>query len=41
MDVDYDGSEPKNELLAQEQKEIADAEYANMEILHDGTFHRR
>ena len=33
LDVDYEGSEPKVEMGAPEQKEVdPDAEYANMEI---------
>ena len=33
QDVDYEGSEPKVEQSAQEQREVDhDAEYANMEI---------
>ena len=42
LDVNYEGSEPKNESVAQEKKEEnSDAEYANMEIPQEGTFHQR
>ena len=41
-DVDYEGSEPKVEQSASEQREVdLDAEYANMEIPQDGTLHHR
>ena len=37
-DVDYVGSEPKVEPVTQDEREVdPDAEYANMEIPHDGT----
>ena len=37
-DVDYEGSEPKVWTVAQEQREVdPDAEYAKMELPHDGT----
>ena len=42
LDVDYEGSEPKVEQSAQEQREVEpDREYVNMEIPQDGTFHQR
>ena len=42
LDIDYEGSEPKNEQVAQEQKEEdPEAEYAKMELQQDGTFHQR
>ena len=42
LDVDYESSEPKIEPDTQEEKENnSDAEYANMEIPFDGTFHQR
>ena len=40
--VDYEGSEPKVEMSAPEQREVdTDAEDANMEISQDGTLHQR
>ena len=40
--IDYAGSEPKIELVAQEEKEEnSNAEYANMEIPCKGTFFQR
>ena len=42
MDIGYEGSEPKVEPTAQIQNEVdPDAEYAKMEISHDGTLHQR
>ena len=42
LDIDYDGSEPKNEPVAQEEKEEnSNAEYVNMEMTCGGTFHQR
>ena len=42
LDVDYEGSEPENESVAQEKKEESyNAEYANMDIPRDRTFHQR
>ena len=41
-DVDYEGSEPENEQVAQDQREFdPDAEYAKIEIPHDGTLCQR
>ena len=41
-DVNYEGSEPEDEPVAQEEKEgNSDAEYANMEISYAGTFCQR
>ena len=37
-DIDYVGSEPKVEQVAQDEREVdPDAEYANMDIPHEGT----
>ena len=42
LDVDYEGSEPKNEPVTQEEVEKnSNAEYAKMEVLQDGTFCQR
>ena len=41
-DIDYEGSEPNVEQSAPEQREVdPDAEYVNMEIPQEGTFHQR
>ena len=38
LDIDYEGSESKNEPFAQEEKEEnSDAKYSKMEIPHHGT----
>ena len=40
-DIDYEGSEPEVESVAQVEREIdPDAEYAKMEIPHGGTLHQ-
>ena len=42
QDVDYEGSEPKVKTVAQDERDVdPDAEYAEMEILHDETLHQR
>ena len=42
LNVNYEGSEPKNETVAQEEnEEHSDAEYEKMEIHHAGTFCQR
>ena len=42
LDIDYEGSEPKNEPVAQEEKEEnSNAEYENMEIPQARTFYQR
>ena len=42
LDIDYEGSESENEPDAHKEKEEnSDAEYTNMEIPHDGTFHQK
>ena len=42
LDIDYEGSEPKVEPNAQEEKEEnSDPEYATMEIPHDSIFYQR
>ena len=39
QDIDYEGSEPDNEPIAQEEKEEdPNAQYENMMIPHAGTF---
>ena len=41
-DIDYVGSEPQVESVAQDEREVdPDAEYTNMEILHGGTLCQR
>ena len=42
MDIDYVDSEPKVEPVTQEEREVdPDAEYASMDIPHEGTLHQR
>ena len=42
QDADYEGEESNNEPVAQDQREVdPDAEYAKMEIPHDGTLCQR
>ena len=42
LDIDYEGSEPKVESVAQDEREVdSDAEYAKMEMSRDGTLHQR
>ena len=42
LDIEYEGSEPKNEPDVQEEKEEnSDAEYVNMEVPCDETFCQR
>ena len=42
IDIDYEGSEPKNGPDAQEKKERdSDTEYAEIKVSCSGTFHQR
>ena len=41
-DIDYVVSEPKDESVAQDEREVdPDAEYVNMDTPHEGTFHQK
>ena len=42
LNINYEGSESKNEPVTYEEKEEnSDAEFACMEMPHEGTFHQR